>query len=129
MANEYLAPVTYIPSRLLILNIARTFPMLMTLFVPPGYPVANTYLAGMLLRLYVPVTYGMRQANGLIGKILLVTGLDVALDIDARYFDPYVIPSGSVEAPASVVVFGSRNTLFSNDTRNLPFQTLNNIGN
>lgn len=129
MPNQYLPPVTTIPSWLLILHITQSFPMVLTVFVQTPYPVANTYIAGMAVKLYVPITYKMFQANGLIGKILAVNGNDLTLDIDSSGFDPYVIPVTPVEAPASITPYGSINLEYNNSTRKVPFQSLNNQGN
>lgn len=130
MANQYLKPVTTIPSSLLILDITRSFPMVLTVFVQTPFPVANTYFVDMAVKLYVPITYKMFQANGLIGKILAINGDVFALDIDSTNFDAYVIPMTSVEAPASISPYGSQNLQYNNNNINtVPFQSLNNQGN
>ncbi len=127
MANQYLPGVIQIPSMLLVTNITQSFPMVVTFTVPPTG--SNTYIAGQLVRLTIPRTWGMYQANGLIGKILSISSTTMALDIDSTYFDAFVDGSSSSEAPASLAPAGSRNLTFSNQTNQVPFQSLNNIGN
>ena len=84
----------------------------------------------MNVRLTVPQSYKMYQANGLVGTIIAINGSNLTLNLDSSGFDAFVIPSGvTVEQPASIAPFGSRNVEFSNATRKLPFQSLNNIGN
>lgn len=90
---------------------------------------ANTYIVGMAVRLFVPQTYQMYQANNLVGTIIEINGLDFTLNIDSSQFDAFIVPSGNVEQPATIAPNGSRNLQYNNFTKNVPFQSLNNIGN
>jgi hypothetical protein len=90
---------------------------------------ANTYIVGMAIRLMVPVSYGMYQANNLVGTITAINGLNFTLNLDSTQFDPFVIPFVTSEAPATIAPAGSRNLVYSNTTDTVPFQSLNNIGN
>lgn len=90
---------------------------------------ANTYQEGQLVKLTVPISYRMFQANGLVGQIIEVNGSVIDVDIDSTQFDVFVVPSGNVEQPASLAPSGSRNLQFNNLTRNVPFQSLDNRGN
>jgi len=90
---------------------------------------ANTYIVGMAIRLMVPQTYRMYQANNLIGTITAINGSNFTLNIDSSLFDPFVVPSGNVEQPATIAPNGSRNLQYNNQTNEVPFQSLNNIGN
>lgn len=103
----------------------------MVITVAIGNPIseANTYIPGMAVRLFVPITYGMFQANNLVGTITTITGSNFTLNLDSSPFDAFVIPSGNVETPASIAPFGSRNLQYDNTTGVVPFQNLNNIGN
>ena len=129
MANNYLPPVIQIPSSLLITAITQSLPMVITVAIGNPASEANTYIPGMNVRLQVPITYGMYQANNLVGTITAITGSNFTLNIDSSQFDAFVVPSGNVEQPATIAPFGSRNLQFSNQTNQVPFQSLNNIGN
>lgn len=129
MPNVYLPGIVTIPSSLLITAITQSLPMVITVAIETPVVAANTYIVGQAVKLFVPITYGMFQANGLIGKIMAISGSNFTLNIDSSQFDPFVIPLGSVEAPASISPYGSRNLEFSNLTNSVPFQALNNIGN
>jgi len=131
MPNQYLPGVNTIPNSLLILDISKSMPMVVTasLVNTAPNPRVNTYKVGMNVRLYVPRTYGMYQANGLIGTILALTGEVFVLNIDSTLFDTFAIPITTSEAPASFSPFGSRNLEYDNSTDLVPFQSLNNIGN
>ncbi len=129
MANNYLPPVIQVPSSLTITAISQSCPMVISVAVSNPSTEANTYIAGMAVRLFVPVTYKMIQANNLVGTILSIDGSDFTLSLDSSGFDAFVIPSGNVEQPATLSPNGSRNLQYNNDTNNVPFQSLNNIGN
>lgn len=131
MPNQYLPGVNTIPNSLLISAITQSLPMVVStvLFNNAPNPRVNTYKVGMNVKLYVPITYGMYQANGLVGTILALSGNDFVLNIDSSLFDTFSIPVTPVEAPASLSPFGSRNLEYDNSTDQVPFQSLNNIGN
>lgn len=93
-------------------------------------PRVNTYHVGMNLKLFVPKSYGMYQANGLIGTITGITGNVFTVALDSTRFDAFVIPvSTSVETPASISPSGSKNLEYDNTTDLVAFQNLNNQGN
>ncbi len=131
MANQYLPGVNTIPNSLVITAITNALPMVVTatLINTSPNPRINTYQSGMNVRLYVPVTYGMYQANGLVGQITEVNGNNFTLDIDSTPFDAFSVPSNIVGSPASLSPYGSRNLQYSNSTNQVPFHNLNNIGN
>ncbi len=131
MANQYLPGVNTIPNALVITAITRSMPMVVTatLVNTAPNPRVNTYQAGMNVRLYVPRTYGMCQANGLVGTILGLAGNVFTLGLDSSLFDAFTVPVTQVESPASLSPYGSRNLEYDNTTNDVPFQNLNNIGN
>lgn len=128
MPNQYLPPVIQIPSALNITAITQSNPMIVTVNITNPASESNTYIVGMAVRLVVPVTYKM-QANNLVGTITNISGLNFTLNIDSSQFDPFSVPSGNVIAPATLCPNGSRNLQYNNSTNNVPFQSLNNIGN
>jgi len=128
-ANTYLPPVTVIPGTLLITAISQSFPMQVT-FTNAD---TNTYREGQLIRLFIPQAFGMQQANGLVGQIILVDNVSFIfyLDIDSTYFDIFSVPTTlpKVSRPASLSPAGSRNLTYDNNSNQVAFQNLNNIGN
>lgn len=129
MANSYLKPVIQIPSSLEITAITQAMPMVITIEIQNYATEVNTYIVGMAIKLMVPNSYGMYQANGLIGTITAINGTDFTLDLDSSQFDAFVVPSGNVEQPATIAPAGSRNYQYSNGSTAVPFQSYNNIGN
>ena len=127
MANSYLIGTIQIPSSLQLTAITKADPMIVTVSVNTNI-ASNSYIAGQLVKFFIPFGYGMQQANNLIGKILSVSGNDITIDIDSRGFDDFSVPA-SGEMPASISPAGSRNLQYSNDTGQVAFQSLNNTGN
>lgn len=130
MPNQYLPPVIQTPSSLQITAITQASPMVITIQVANSSTEANIYIVGMAVKLFVPVTYGMYQANNLVGTITAISGSQFTLNLDSSQFDPFVVPSGNVEQPATIAPAGSRNYQYTNGSSlAVPFQSLNNIGN
>lgn len=127
MSNQYLPGVIAIPSSLLITAMTQSSPLVITFTVPSTG--SNTYILGQLVRLTVPRTWGMYQANGLTGKIIQLGMSTMSLNIDSTNFDPFIYATGSNETPASLAPAGSQNLPFGNNTNQIGFQSLNNIGN
>jgi len=127
-ANEYLPGVIAIPSALTITAITQSSPMIVSVSANP-VTQSNTYITGQCVRLNIPVSYGMWQANGLTAKIISTGVSTLTLNVDSSQFDAFVIPPSGAEAPATVAPAGSQNLEFSNLTSRVPFQNLNNIGN
>lgn len=126
--NTYLPGAIQIPSSLTLIAATRAYPMVITVSVNPATEV-NSFQAEQLVRLMVPITYGMFQANNLISSILSVDGNEITLNVDSRQFDAFAIPTGNNYQLATIAPNGSRNLEFDNNSNNVPFQSLNNIGN
>lgn len=126
--NQYLPGVIQIPSALTITAITQSFPMVITISVNP-VTEANTYQSGQVVRLNIPRTYGMMQADGLQAQILGVNGSNISLAIDSTHFDPFAVPGPNQEQPATLAPSGSRNLQYNNTTTRVPFQSFNNRGN
>lgn len=120
MPNTYLSPTVVLPKSLLISAITKSSPMVITV------GSSNNYVVGQLVSLTVPSTYGMYQANQLIGQITAINGLDFSVDIDSTQFDTFSVPPTYQERPASLSPYGSRNLY---NVQYVPFHSQNNIGN
>jgi|SRR5271166_1840037 len=130
MPNQLLTPVIQIPSALNITAITQSLPMVITVTPGNGATQVNDYIVGMAVRLNVPQSYGMFQANNLVGTITAISGSNFTLNLDSSQFDPFVAPMGNAEQPATIAPNGSRNLQYTNGTSlNVPFQSFNNIGN
>lgn len=125
-SNVYLPGVIQIPSALEVVNITRSNPMVMTVTEDPVNQ-SNSFQEGQLVRISIPFERGMQQANGLTARILFVDDNDLFLEVNSTNFDPFI--SGGDSQTASISPAGARNLSFSNITNNVPFQSLNNVGN
>lgn len=126
-ANTYLPPTIAIPSALEITNITRSNPMVIT--VTANSDQVNTYQAKQVVKLIVPITYKMFQANGIQAEIVSVDDDEITVAVDSTNFDTFVVPNGEIEQPASLSPAGSRNLQYDNNSSTVPFQSLNNRGN
>lgn len=133
MVNQYLPPIIQIPSALEVTAITTSLPMVITVQIQNTTTEVNTYTVGMAVRLFVPHSYGMYQANNLVGTIIAINGNQFSLSIDSTQFDPFVVPtppSIKTEQPATISPNGSRNYQYANGSSlSVPFQSYNNIGN
>ncbi len=127
-ANVYLPGVIAIPSSLTITNITKAVQMIVTVSVN-SVSESNTYIIGQLVRLTVPITYGMFQADGMTGKIVDIGVNTLTLNINSTNFDTFSVPSSALGKPASLAPSGSQNLEYNNGTNQVGFQSLNNIGN
>ena len=124
-ANTFLPISPVIPGFLVITAISQSNPMQVT-FTNTN---ENTYIVGQLVRLNIPASYGMQQANGLTGQIIAINSNIFSLDINSSYFDVFSVPGAGQEQPATMAPAGSRNLTVDNTATKEPFQSLGNTGN
>ena len=95
-----------------------------------GFPAVVTttfdhqYISGTVMRLYVPVGYGMVQANQLYGDIVVTGATTYTIDIDTTFFDPYLTPSTFPETSqyAQCIPIGENNDILTASVQNvLPY--------
>ena len=127
MPNIYLPPTICIPSALEISSISNSNPMVITAIADSDQ--MNTYIPGQLIKLFVPVVYGMIQANNRTAQIIAVNGTSISVAIDSTQFDTFIMPAPNTEQPASLAPSGSRNLPYSNSTNLIAFQSSSNTGN
>jgi len=73
---------------------------------------AHGYASGLIVRLIVPLGFGMEEANDLFGQIFVTGTTTFDIDVDTTYFNAFVVP---VTPPASLqyaqaVPFGEINS-------------------
>lgn len=84
----------------------------------------HQYNTGLIVRLDIPLGYGMSQANQLSGSIIVTSSTTFDIAIDTTYFDPLVMPSSYPENAQYVqcVPFGEDNIYLAYATVNvLPY--------
>lgn len=109
------------PAMRIVSDITQDFPALVTT------TFNHLYIDGIVLRLIVPPGYGMVEANGLFGVILVQSPTTFTIDIETTYFNPFTIP---VTSPydlqyAQCVPFGEINsTLLAAYQNVLPYSAV-----
>lgn len=83
---------------------------------------AHNYQTGDIVRLMVPLDYGMIQANQLVGTITTTGDTTFTIDINSTLFDVFAEPSTpgtSIRACAHVVPVGEINSKLTSATQNV----------
>lgn len=91
-------PVTYVcfaypkpvfgPAMRLIASITQANPAVVTT------TFAHGYVTGTIVRLDIPISCGMQQANQMTGAIVVTSPTTFAINIDTSSFDAFTIPTG-----------------------------------
>jgi hypothetical protein len=104
------------PAMRLVSAITNAFPAAVTTTFD------HDYITGTIVRLYVPQSYGMHQANKLHGSIEVTGSTTFTIDIDTRLFQPFAVPMGSIQETSMSVPIGEVNeTLLAAVQNVLPF--------
>lgn len=109
------------PAMRIVTAITNGFPAQVTTSFP------NQFITGMIVRLYVPSTFGMVQINQQVGEITFVDNSNFTIDIDTTNYDPFVVPpplllpSGTYAQLqySQVVPVGENNAILTAATRNV----------
>jgi len=108
-----------------ILSITQAEQALVTTTFDGINPGSHQYSTGLIVRLYVPVGFGMVQANQLYGPITVVNDTQFTIPINTTDFDTFVVPAfqpGAFGTPAQSVPIGELNSMLTNATENvLPY--------
>jgi len=110
----FLNPI-FQPSRWTIASISTTNPMVVTTVQN------NLFITGLYCRLYIPIGFGMPQANLLEAQITVTGPTTFTMPIDATAFWPFVIPPmnpGHFYTPAQVVSTGENTLMLTGTFRN-----------
>ena len=102
----------------IIQSISKSFPASVVTTFP------HQYITGMIVRLNVPVGYGMVQANQLYAPIIVTGATTFTIDIDTTYFEPFEAPVAFTQNRqyAQVTPVGEINSILRAATQNvLPY--------
>jgi hypothetical protein len=108
-----------------ILSITQEEQALVTTTFDGINPGSHQYTTGLIVRIYVPIGFGMVQANQLYGPITVINDTQFTILIDTTNFDPFVVPAfqpGAFGTPAQSIPIGEVNNMLTNATQNvLPY--------
>ena len=105
-----------------ILSITQDSSALVTTTFDGINPGNHQYGNGLIVRLYVPIGFGMVQANHLSGPITVVNDTQFTIPINTTDFDAFVLPAfqpGAYGTPAQVVPVGEINSILTQATENI----------
>lgn len=88
-ARKIAAYETVLPEYLFITNISQASNAVVTV------STTHNYVAGMKIRLDIPSTYGMSEANGVEATILSVGAYTLTLDMDSSGFTAFAFPASA----------------------------------
>jgi len=113
--NTYAQPF-FQPAMRFIAAISQSNPLIVT-------TVGNhLYGSGLTVRLTVPHVYGMTQADGLTGEIIVLSPTTFSMPIDSTLFTAFVVPAGIIEINAQCVPFAENALSVAQAERNvLPY--------
>jgi hypothetical protein len=106
------------PAMRIVTAITNAFPAQITT------SFAHGYIDGLIVRLIVPNGYGMTEANGLFGDIIVTGSTTFTIDIDTTQFNVYVTPGTFPENAqlSQCVPFGELNSTLASAYQNvLPY--------
>lgn len=119
---------SYQPAMREILSITQSNPVVVTTTFDGTNPGNNQFITGLVVRLYIPINFGMPQINKLSGAITVIDNATFTMDIDSTGFDPFVVPTlnpGHNGTPAQACPIGEVNDLLYGAVQNvLPIGTL-----
>jgi len=106
----------YMPAMREIAAITNAFPAVVTTTFDHGY------ISGSICRLYIPLYFGMQQANRLKGSIIVLSPTTFSISVDTTLMDPFSIPPlqpGSIWTPAQIVPIGEDTDTFDSSFENI----------
>lgn len=110
---------TYQPAMRNILSITQANPAVVTTTFDGTNPGDHLYKTGLIVRLDIPIGYGMEQANSLYGPITVLSDSTFSIPIDTTNMDAFVTPA------APVVINGNYFTRNPNPAQSVPIGEIN----
>ena len=111
---------TYQPAMRNILSITNANPAVVTTTFDGTNPGDHLYRSGLIVRLDIPVGYGMEQVNSLYAPITVLSDSTFSIAIDTTSMDAFVAPA------APVTIDGKVFTNFGNPAQSVPIGDVNN---
>jgi len=127
---------TFQPAYRCILTISQSNPVVITTTFDGTTPGQHQYLTGLIVRLDIPLGWGMGHLNEVLGPITVTSPTQFTMNIDTTNFPPLVVPSLSTTTtnPAflytapQVTPVGEVNDQLISSTQNvLPYPLVNRV--
>ena len=93
-----------------------------TTFAPGQANQGNQYVSNMVVRLDIPLEYGMQQINALEAPITVITDESFSIAIDATRFTSFTVPASPTQYAQAVPIADSNDNTFPASVQNvLPY--------
>ena len=104
-----------------ILSITNATNALVTTTINGIDPADHGYITGIIVRLDFPPGFGMAQANGKTGTIIVTSSSTFTIDIDTTNYEPYVTPTYWPRSyqRAQVVPIAENNSILTGAVQNI----------
>lgn len=103
------------PAMRIITAITNAYPASITTSFDHGYPT------GIIVRVVLPINYGMPEINEKFGSIIVTGATTFDIDIDTRYFEPFVVPGSPTQYAQSIPIAEINSTVYHAYTNVLPY--------
>jgi hypothetical protein len=77
----------------IIISITNAFPAVVTTSIDGVNPANHNYINGLIIRIDVPVGFGMQQINQQFGPITVLTPTTFSIPIDTTLYDVFAVPA------------------------------------
>ena len=112
LAQQY--PV-FKPAMRIITTITNDFPAQVTTSFDHGYG------SGLVIRIIVPLGFGMQEVNDLFGSIIVTGATTFTINIDTRQFNPFVVPDTPLQYAQCLPIGEINSTIYQATVNTLPY--------
>lgn len=102
----------YQPAMRAILSITNAFPATITTTLNGTTPGNHLYISGTIVRLDIPLGFGMQSVNQMFGPITVTSDTTFTITINTIGLDPFAIPAGTTQQAQSVPI-GENNDILT----------------
>lgn len=92
-----------------------------------GYPCTittsfdNSYVTGTIVRIDIPVGFGMQQLNQQTAPITVINSTQFTIPIDTTFYDTFVVPAGNKQYAQSIAMAENNDILTAAVQNVLPY--------
>lgn len=115
MSIQAQAYPVYQPAMRIVTNITNDFPALVTT------SFSHQYATGLIVRIIVPLGYGMQEINQQFGSITVTSDTTFAIDIDTRLYSPFVVDGSPTQYAQSIPIGEINSTVYLATKNVLPY--------
>ena len=103
------------PAMRIITDITTSYPAAVTTSFNHGYS------SGIIVRLVVPLGFGMQEVNDKFGEITVISPNSFDIDLDTSRFNPFSVPLNNKQYAQSIPFAEDNSTIYSAYQNVLPY--------